>query len=228
MIGNGLSRFCAAYKGKRLSLSVGLPEHQTQQLRFFQKTVDRLSTVTPEDRAGHSLPVNMLQDFGAHVIGSVASPIAHPLDTLKSFARTAGQVLSGPSGQEEAAREMAEPIVRDFAVNGASAAIPHILGDAAGGYLGGELGGSALRGVSRVANKVAPTLAESALSMRGPDRACDIRDLHCISDNAAMSRARVTRLHPALSSGHKTRGIVGFHMTAARAATSKIGLTLPA
>jgi hypothetical protein len=102
-----------------------------------QRYVDNLSTVTPEQRVGHSTPVNMLQDFGAHVIGSVAGPFVHPLETLKGFGRLAAQA-STPQGQIEAAKEIAEPIAQDFSDNGASVAIPHILGDAVGTYLGGE------------------------------------------------------------------------------------------
>jgi hypothetical protein len=153
-----------------------------------QKFVDNLSTVTPEQRAGHSTPVNMAQDFGAHLIGSLAAPIVHPLDTLTGFGRLLAQA-STPEGQVEAARDMVEPAVQDFTQNGASVAIPHILGDAAAAYLGGEAGGAAgggiLRGISRAADKVAPTLAESALNMRGPDRAYGAQPGRAILDDTS-------------------------------------------
>ena len=49
----------------------------------LQRGFDKLTTVTPEQEAGHSWPVNKLQEFGAGAIQSL-SPLVHPLDTLQS------------------------------------------------------------------------------------------------------------------------------------------------
>jgi len=51
----------------------------------LQKAFDDLTTVTPEQEAGHSWLTNKAQEFGAGAIGSL-SPLIHPLDTLRGAA----------------------------------------------------------------------------------------------------------------------------------------------
>jgi hypothetical protein len=64
------------------------PPDTRSLLQKGQDAFDKLTTVTPEQRAGHGAIVNAAQEFGAGAIQGAAAPFVHPLDTLTGAFRT--------------------------------------------------------------------------------------------------------------------------------------------
>jgi hypothetical protein len=125
---------------------------------WFQKSVDALSNVTPEQRKGHSALTNAAQDFGARVIGDIAGPIAHPLKTIEALP----QAMIGPGGTGLIG-SMVQGTVNDFKENGAAVAIPHLAADIGTGYATGE----AIKAAPAVADAVKGATGKAASAVGG-------------------------------------------------------------
>jgi hypothetical protein len=63
----------------------------------LQRGFDKLTTVTPEQEAGHSWLTNKAQEFGAGAIGSL-SPVFHPLQTVEGIANTVAHPVDTAKG----------------------------------------------------------------------------------------------------------------------------------
>jgi len=95
-------------------------------------------------------------DFGRGATEGLVSPFVHPIDTLKGIFRMTpiGQGVDMLRGKPTALDETVDSTVNDFKDNGASKAIPHLLGQGAGSFIGGELTGEAFRGIPKVSTAV--------------------------------------------------------------------------
>jgi hypothetical protein len=138
-----------------IDLSAGLVPNGTQQTdtrNAFQRGVDYLTTVTPEQRQGHSAAFNALQDFGAGAIQGLAAPFAHPLDTLSGLGNT-----------------IAHPIDTAVALGKSVMANP---AQAAGNLVGGALlGEAAAPAVAPVANALKQGAGRVVLLGKTPEAA---------------------------------------------------------
>lgn len=97
-------------------------ERVPDALDIFKGAIDRMGTVTPEDRIGHGALVNALQTFGAGGYKGIIGPIVHPYDTIKSMVQGAAI----PTGQQ------LDAMRQQNANTPMSQIIPDALGQAAG------------------------------------------------------------------------------------------------
>lgn len=65
-----------------------VPPSASDDRNAVQRVVDKLTTVTPEQEAGHGKIFNAVQRFGAAAIHGATAPIVHPMDTLESIGNT--------------------------------------------------------------------------------------------------------------------------------------------
>lgn len=138
------------------------------------KLVDRLSTVTPQDEAGHGRLFNAAQKFGAGAIGASAGALLHPVQAATGFMKSIepdtderwhltgagiGESLLGPVGPMLA--HTAKAAYQDPAGTA---------GGIVGGTLLGEAGGGLVRGVGKGTRMMAPKFAEAAMKTQPMDR----------------------------------------------------------
>lgn len=99
----------------------------------IQKAVDAAAAPdSPEVRAGRGVIGNAFNDFGRGATEMLLSPAVHPLNTLAGL----GHSIAHPI---DTIGNMVKAPIQDFQQNGATEAIPHLLGQVAGGVAGGEL-----------------------------------------------------------------------------------------
>ena len=103
----------------------------------IQRGFDALTTVTPEQEAGHSWLTNKAQEFGAGTIQGAGSPFVHPVETVEGL----GQLVAHPI---DTAKSMWQ---------GAKEHPAQTLGNILGGAETGELGGKLLSGTAHVASE---------------------------------------------------------------------------
>jgi hypothetical protein len=104
---------------------------------YLQKKADELTTVTPEQEAGHSWLTNKAQEFGAGAIQGATAPIVHPLNTLEGI----GNTILHPINTGKA-------VLQSALANPAQTA-----GNVVGGAVLGEGAGPVARAVGNVAGK---------------------------------------------------------------------------
>jgi hypothetical protein len=117
------------------------PQAAPDSRNFIQKGVDALTTVTPEQRAGHGAIVNAMQDFGAGAIQGLTAPIVHPIQTIEGI----GKVGSALLGDKESADQIVNGIKQE--------GVAKNLGNLVGGAIFGEGAGEAAAPIARVAGK---------------------------------------------------------------------------
>jgi hypothetical protein len=98
---------------------------------------------TPEQRMSSGKVGAGIADF-ARGVGEIAQPLMHPVKTAMaamphSIPEAAEDVID-PGAR--ALSGMASGVKRDFKENGAGEAIPHLMGQVAGGYMAGEMPGA--------------------------------------------------------------------------------------
>lgn len=94
---------------KPVDISAGLvpkaePDAPKSLLQRAQDAFDKLTTVTPEQRAGHGAVVNAAQEFGAGAIQGAGAPIVHPLDTLEAIGHTIAHPIDSAHAEVDALR----------------------------------------------------------------------------------------------------------------------------
>lgn len=109
------------------------PPADKSLLQRAQDKFDELTTVTPEQEAGHSWLTNKAQEFGAHVIHGVGGAIVHPLDALNGVGNA-----------------IAHPIDTAVAMGKSAIADPvGTAGELVGGALLGEAGAGAASAIAK-------------------------------------------------------------------------------
>lgn len=108
---------------------------------------------------GGSKTLAALQNFGSHAGGGIIAPALHPL-------KTGAGILQGAMDGPLTFPKMAAGAYDDFKQNGAGAAIPHLLGDAAGTAIAGELTGGALKRAMPYAGALGEGMQDLAASIR--------------------------------------------------------------
>ncbi len=133
----------AQHGGAAASAPATQPPAPPSLLDRAKAKFDELTTVTPEQKAGHGAIVNAAQEFGAGAIQGLAAPIVHPLDTLNSIGHM-----------------VAHPIDSAVAMGKSAMANP---AQAAGNLVGGALLGEGAAGAASAVNKVASPLVGRAV-----------------------------------------------------------------
>lgn len=112
-----------------------------------------------------------LHDLGRGFTETLAGPLIHPLDTIKGIGSTIGGMALHPdqSDPENPINKMAMSTVQDFQDNGAAKAIPHLLGQAGGGFIGGEMAGPVLGAAGKGLRAGGSALRDAAIG--DPDAA---------------------------------------------------------
>lgn len=123
----------AAYGGTVATPPVA-PDAPKSLLQRAQDAFDKLTTVTPEQRAGHGAVVNAAQEFGAGAIQGAGAPIVHPSDTLDAI----GHTIAHPIDTAKAVAKSAMDNPAKFAGNLVGGAL---LGEAAAPVAEGISGG---------------------------------------------------------------------------------------
>lgn len=117
-----------------------------------QKFVDNLTTVTPEQEAGHSALVNRMQEFGAGAIQGATAPFVHPLNTLAAVGNTIAHPIN--TGKQVVQSAVANPA------------------QFAGNLVGGAVLGEAAAPIGEAAaNLAGKTTARAALLGKTPEAA---------------------------------------------------------
>ncbi len=116
----------------------------------LQRRLDLFATPDPRREEWQSTPKTAMDILSRGVQENVIPLISHPLSSIGSFIKQAGNAAANASDMPGGfATEMARPIVEgainDFQQNGPAKAIPHILGQGAGMWATGELGGAAAK-----------------------------------------------------------------------------------
>lgn len=128
------------------------PPAEKSLLQKAKDAFDSLTTVTPEQQAGHGAIVNAVQKFGAGAIQGVGAPIVHPLDTLESI----GHTIAHPWDE---AHEEVNALYKDPA---------KFAGNVAGGAIVGE---AAAPAIAPIANAVKSGASRALLLGKTPEAA---------------------------------------------------------
>lgn len=176
------------------AISAGFKPTVAPQKSLLQKAkdaFDALTTVTPEQQAGHGAVVNAAQRFGAGAIKAVGSPIVHPLDTLQGIGHTIAHPL------DEAHSEV-DQLYKDPAT---------FAGQAAGGALLGEAMAPV---VSPVADALKSGLGRAVLLGKTPEGAYEsaLKPSTTLSqaDRAAMVQTGLANKIPVSKGGLEAIG----------------------
>jgi hypothetical protein len=127
--------------------TVATPPAAQDSRNGVQKFVDKLTTVTPEQQAGHGALVNQAQKFGAGAIQGFTAPIVHPLDTLSSLGHTVMHPIDTAQAMYQSAKD-----------NPAQMA-----GNLVGGAVLGEAAAPAAQAAANLAGSAAKTVGSRAL-----------------------------------------------------------------
>lgn len=118
----------------------------------LQKFVDDAAAPdSASTRSGRGPIANALNDFGRGATETTLQPAVHPVDTAAGLAHAFMHPVDTVTG-------MAKGVVNDFQQNGAAEAIPHVMGQLAGGIVTGELGGKALGAAGKMAREAVPAV----------------------------------------------------------------------
>lgn len=139
----------------------------------IQRGMDKLTTVTPEQRAGKSMATNVAQDFGAAAIGAATAPVVHPVEAAKVAWKSARPDAGLKGAAELAFGPIGAPVVHgvqgvvdELKAEPLSVAIPKLAGQAAGGYVGGEGIGEGTRLVAKIAAPAVEATTDAVKSAR--------------------------------------------------------------
>ncbi len=136
-----------------------------------QKAFDELTTVTPEQKKGHSWLTNKAQEFGAGAIQGAGAPFVHPMQTLEGV----GNMIAHPI-------DTAESMAKSAWNNPAQA-----LGNVTGGALLGE---GAAAGADAVNGALSSAAGRAALLGKTPEEAYE----SALKPSTAFSQAQRARM----------------------------------
>jgi hypothetical protein len=161
--------------GANTSANAPAPPH-AEQPGFFQRLQNNFDTNTAT-----SPTESLLQTGLKRVVGSIASPIIHPLDTLRSVGH-----MANPYDPNNPILQRAVEAKQDYRQGGLPYAATKLAGDALGMYLGGEAGEAGINAVRNI-----PAVARGGLSIladTGKGAAKDLVDTTA-TDNATAQAA---------------------------------------
>lgn len=125
---------------------------------WVQRQVDKLTTVTPEQEAGHSWLTNKAQEFGAGAIQGLTAPFVHPQQTAQAALDLAKAYVQPQLGAQ-AGRQMIDQTIQHPA---------QTAGNLVGGQLLGEVGGAVIPAAAKLVGK---TAGRAALLGKTPEAA---------------------------------------------------------